>query len=193
MNGKQDSTRYAGFSVPGLNEETRKTMNSAFDAMSQWRNEMQASTERNSAQVFDRMSSAAKAMGWPPEIVETTRNQMMTMSRMQMQMMDQVMDTWEEQLKAPNPAAAMQNMMSKLNQFPMPGFGSPMAGGMPGMPGMPGMGAMGGMPMNPMQFWMQVGEQWQKNWAQAMQVWTQQAGSGGGSGTGTPRKPGSSW
>ena len=58
----------------------------------------------------------------------------------------------------------------------MPKFENPFASmiGMPGMSGMPGMGSMPQMPdftkmANPMQFWMQAAEMWQKNWATAMQ------------------------
>jgi hypothetical protein len=54
----------------------------------------------------------------------------------------------------------------------MPGF--------PGMPQMPGMEGFPAMMANPMQFWMQMGEQWQKNWAQAMQSWTAGANQPGG-------------
>jgi len=58
---------------------------------------------------------------------------------MQIQTMDQMMDAWQEQIKSPNPTA----MLSKLKS--LPGFAT-----------------------NPMQFWMQWAEQWQKAWADAM-------------------------
>ena len=39
---------------------------------------------------------------------------MQTMTKMQIQILDQMMDTWEEQIKSPNPSL----MMSKLNSLP---------------------------------------------------------------------------
>lgn len=117
----------------------------------------------------------------------STREQMLGVARMQAQMIDQMMDAWEAQVKSPNAAGAFPNeMMSKLQQMPgfqgFPGFPGMGAGmpGFPGMPQMPGMEAFSGAMGNPMQFWMQMGEQWQKNWAQAMQMWAQNATPPGG-------------
>jgi hypothetical protein len=36
------------------------------------------------------------------------------------------------------------------------------------------------MAMNPFQFWAQVGEQWQKNWSDAMASWTRDGRPGEG-------------
>ena len=43
-----------------LGDEQRKAMTAAFDAMSKWRQELTTMQEKNSAAVFDKMSSAAK-------------------------------------------------------------------------------------------------------------------------------------
>ena len=155
---------------PQMGEDARKAALAAFDAMSDWRNDMQTSAERHGTKVFDRMTAAAKAMGWPAEAVEATKTQMMAATKMQMQMMDQVMDLWEEQIRSPNPAAAMQAMMSKMQSMSGAGF----AGGMPSMPGLGNMPGLSGNAINPFVFWMQVGEQWQKNWMQMMQQWQNQ-------------------
>ncbi len=106
---------------------------------------------------------------------------MQGVTRMQAQMIDKMMDAWEEQIKSPNPMGAFPTaMMNKMKSMPgvqgMPGMGGAMPG-FPGMPPMPGMDALPGMMANPMQFWLQMGEQWQKNWAQAMQSWTAGAGA----------------
>jgi hypothetical protein len=167
--GKADA-----FKAAGLPEEAQKALTGAFDAMTGWREEIASAAERNSSTVFDQMGTAAKAMGWPAEFVDMTRQQMQQGSKMQMQMMDQVMDVWEQQIKAPgSPLPGMPGMPE------MPKFENPFASmmGMGGMGSMPGMGAMGAMPGmpdftkmgNPMQFWMQTAEMWQKNWATAMQ------------------------
>ena len=178
MIGKSEPAR--PYSTAGgtqsINEDTKKAVRSAFEAMASWRQDMAQHYETNSGQMFDKMAQAAKAMGWPVEIVETTRAQMQQMSKMQLQAIDHVMDVWQQQLTSPNPAAAAQAMLQKLTSMPMSGVNGFQMPGIPGMgqmPSMPGfdMNAMAGM--NPMQMWMQAADQWQKNWTQAMQYWSQ--------------------
>jgi hypothetical protein len=156
-------------SVPALSEEARKAVNAAFDAMSAWRTEMVSNSEKNSGQVIEKMAAAARALGWPDQIVEATRAQMQSITKTQIETMDHVMDAWEEQIKSPNPASAM---LSKLKS--LPSLGS--AGGWP----MPGFGQAGSWPnadafqiaaMNPLRFYMQFAEQCQKGWADAMAFW----------------------
>jgi hypothetical protein len=143
----------------GLPEETRRAMNQAFDALSDWRNELSSVTERKSVAVFDKMGQAAKAMGWPAEFVDMTRQQMQQASKLQMQLMDQVMDIWEQQMKNPGAPVTVPGMAAEMPQFPgaMPGFG------IPGMPGLDMNAAMA----NPMQFWMQAANMWQQSCQQA--------------------------
>ena len=74
-----------------LGEDSRKAVIQAFDAMSNWRSELAEISEKNSDAVFDKMSEAAKALGWPTEFVELSRKQMQNASRMQLQAVDQVM------------------------------------------------------------------------------------------------------
>jgi hypothetical protein len=47
------------------------------------------------------MAAVAQALGWPQEIVETTRAQMQTLTKMQNQAMDQIMDAWEDRSNQP--------------------------------------------------------------------------------------------
>jgi hypothetical protein len=76
---------------------------------------------------------------------------------MQIKMMDRIMDAWEEQLKLPNATTASPSaMLQKLK----PSSGS-------GWPDAFQMGAT-----NPMQFWMQIAEHWQKSWTDVMTGWT---------------------
>lgn len=157
---------YTPMLAPGLSEEARKSVLAAFDAMSAWRSDMMIAGEKGSDRAFEKMAAAAKALGWPAEIVDSARQQMQSVARMQVQMVDQMMDAWEEQLKSANPMSAFPaEMMGRLQSLP----GLP---GMPPMMGLPGMEAFPGMMANPMQFWMAMGEQWQKNWAQALQMWS---------------------
>ena len=88
-------------SVPGLSTDTRKAVNEAFDAMSTWRSETTSNSEKNVAQVIDKMAAAARALGWPEQIVDSTRLQMQNLTKMQIQAIDHMMDTWEEQIKSP--------------------------------------------------------------------------------------------
>ena len=146
-------------SVPGLSDEARKALNAAFDAMSTWRIETVNSSEKNSEQGIEKMAAAARALGWPEQIVDATRAQLQSITKMQIQTMNQMMDAWEEQIKSPNPMTASPSaMLSKLKS--LPSF-SP-AGTWPNAD------AFQMAAMNPMQFWMQWAEQWQKAWAEAM-------------------------
>jgi len=45
------------------------------------------------------MAEAARALGWPEQIVDVTRAQLQSITKMQIQVMDHMMDVWEEQIK----------------------------------------------------------------------------------------------
>jgi hypothetical protein len=151
---------FSSMSAPGLTDEARKAVNAAFDAMSTWRTEIAGNSEKNIENVIDKMAAAARALGWPEQIVEATRTHMQRGSKMQIEMMDQLMDAWEAQIKSPGAMASFPSeMMSKLQPGPRPAGSWPYAEGLQSM-------------ANPFQFWAQVGEQWQKNWADAMATWT---------------------
>jgi predicted O-linked N-acetylglucosamine transferase (SPINDLY family) len=144
----------------GLSDDARKAVNAAFDAMSGWRIETAKNSEKNIGQVIEKMAAAARALGWPEEIIETTRAQMQSITKMQIQMMDHVMDAWEEQIKAPSSLPSA--MTSKLKS--LPSFSA--AGSWPSAD------VFQAAATNPMQFWMQCAEQWQKATAEAMAFWT---------------------
>jgi hypothetical protein len=137
-------------SMPGLSAEARDAVNAVFEAMSTWRTETANSSEKNAAQVIEKMAAAARALGWPEQIVDTTRMQMQNITKIQTKIVDQMMDIWEEQIKSPNPAA----MLSKLKSAP--GFS---AGSWPDADALSA--------FNPFQTYMQLVEQWQKAWASA--------------------------
>jgi hypothetical protein len=148
-------------SVPGLTNEAREAVNAALKAMSSWRNEMADTSEKNGKQVVEGMAKAAPALGWPKQIVDTARTQMQSISEMQIQTMDRMIDAWVEQLKLPNPMATSPSaMLSKLKSLPGVGTGWPNAE------------AFQTAAMNPLQFWMQFAEQRQKTWAETMTFWS---------------------
>jgi len=131
--------------------------------MSAWRSETADVSEKNSRQVIEKMAAAAAALGWPEQIVDAARTQMQSVTEMQIKTMDQMMDAWEEQLKQPNPMNASPSaMLSKLRSSP--GFGA--AGSWPSLD------AFQTAATNPLQFWMQFTEQWQKSWADTVTLWT---------------------
>jgi hypothetical protein len=144
--------------APGLSDGARKAVNAAFDAISTWRTETVKNSEKNLEQVIDKMATAARALGWPEEIAETTRAQMQVITKMQIQMIDQMMDAWEEQIKSPASSSAI---LSKLKSLP-------------------NLSATGSWPsavtsqmaaFNPFGVYMQIAQQWQKACADAMAFW----------------------
>ena len=157
----------------GFDAETRKAFSAVFDAMSSWRDDLSTLTERNSDAVFDKMSVAAKKIGWPDNLVDATRQQMQQASKIQLHMLDQIMDTWQQQINNPqammNPAEFMKNMQQwpgmQMTDNPFTSNAFP---------------SMGSMPTgNPMEFWMQAAEMWQKSWTSAMEMWTKGPPNGG--------------
>ena len=146
--------------APALSDEARKAVNAAFDAMSTWRMETASNSEKNSEQVIEKLAAAARALGWPEQIVDTTRAQMQSITKIQIQTMDQMMDAWEEQIKSPSAMTGSPSaMLSKLTSLP----GVSPAGSWPSANALAA--------TNPMQFWMQWAEQCQKAWADAMALW----------------------
>ena len=136
------STRKLDLSIPGLSNEAREAVNAAFDAMSTWRTETVQSSEKNLEQVIEKMAAAGRALGWPQQIVDATRSQMQTMTKMQIQMMDHTTEVWREQIKSWPSRSPPDNWLDAE--------------------------AFKAMSVNTAQFWTRMGEQWQKNWAQMM-------------------------
>jgi hypothetical protein len=90
----------------------------AFDAMSTWRIETANNSEKNSERVIEKMAAAARALGWPEQIVDAAPVQMQSITKMQIQTMDHMMDVWEQQIKSPNPMTGPSAMLSKLKSIP---------------------------------------------------------------------------
>jgi hypothetical protein len=144
-----------------LSDEARKAVKAAFEAMSAWRTEINNS-EKSSERVTEKMAVAARALGWPEQIVDTTRAQLQSITKMQIQTMDQIMDLWEEQIKSPN---SPSNILSKLNS--LSNFRT--AGSWPGAE------IFQMATLNPLQAYMSFFEQWQKACTNAAASWSQMA------------------
>ena len=158
MPTEERTQKFNPSSVPGLSTEARKALNAAFDAMSNWRTETVNTSEKGIEQVIEKMAAAARALGWPEQIVDATRAQMQSITKMQIQTMDRLMDAWEEQLKSPDPSA----MLSKLKSLPSFGTGG----------SWPSADAFQKAAMNPFQAYTQFAAQCQKAWMDAAGFWT---------------------
>src|SRR5215470_10235407 len=100
----------------GLSDEERKAVKVAVDAMSTWRAEI-VNGEKEIEGLIDKIAAGARALGWPEEIADATPAQMQTMNKMQLQMMDGMMDVWEEQIKSPNTSLTMLSKLRSLSSF----------------------------------------------------------------------------
>jgi len=107
------------------------------------------------------MAAAARALGWPEQIVDATRDQLQNLTKMQIETLDRMMDAWEEQIKSPDAMTASSAMLAKLKS--LPSFRPTAA--------WPNADALQKAAMNPLQLYSQVMEQWQKAWTDAMGFW----------------------
>jgi hypothetical protein len=123
---------------PKLSDEAREAISVAFDAIAECHNEVAAS----SAKVVTKIAQTARVLGWPDQIVSGMINQMQSVIKMQIQMMDQTMEVWREQIKS---WPSRSSPDSRLDAE-----------------------AFKAMSVNTAQFWTRMGEQWQKDWAQMM-------------------------
>jgi ribonuclease D len=127
----------------GLTKEALEGANAALKALATWRNEIADTNQKNGERVLDEMAVAAKTLGWPTQVVDAARTQLKSAAEIQVKTMDQMLDAWEEQLKLPNPMTASPSAM--LSKFTS----------------MPGLTAT---PANPVEVWMKLAEQWQRQW-----------------------------
>ena len=147
----------------GLSDEARKAVNAAFDAISTWRTETVNTSDKNLERVIDKLATAARALGWPEEIVDSARAQIEGVVKVQIQMMDQMMDAWEEQIKSPSSSSAM---LSKLKSLPsLSAAGS-----------WPSSATSQMAAFNPFGIYMQIAQQWQKACADTMAFWAKAGG-----------------
>ena len=123
---------------PKLSDEAREAISAAFDAIAECHNEVAASSEK----VVTKIAEATLVLGWPDQVVSGMINQMQSVTKMQIQMMDHTMEVWREQIKS------WPNRSSPDNWLDAEAFKA--------------------MSVNTAQFWTRMGEQWQKDWAQMM-------------------------
>jgi len=123
--------------------EAREAITAAVEAIADYHNEITSSGEK----VIAKIAQAARSVGWPNEVVSGVVDQAQTAMKAQLQMMNHTMALWREQIKS----------WPDLN----------LAGQWPGPDDFKAMSA------KTAQLWNQMGENWQKNWAQTMMSkWT---------------------
>jgi hypothetical protein len=100
-----------------LNGEARQAVMNAFNAVSQWRGEISLANDRCLTKVVDQVAAAQKAQGWPTSVTVATREHLLMVSKVQTQMIDQLMGDWEHQLKSTStsPDPSMLPMSSTTN------------------------------------------------------------------------------
>jgi hypothetical protein len=145
--------------LTSLSSDARRAATSAFEALEQWRDEIVSVNERHLTKVLDLAATSQRAMGWPEQVTVGTREQLTNASKLQTDMINQVMDAWERQLKSAN-AGFGAGEPFKLEAWPV--FGSPL------MAPAPDIARLQDMAMAPMKFWIQAAEAWQHNWIDAM-------------------------
>src|SRR4029077_15517674 len=127
---------------PKLSDEAREAVNAAFDAIAECHNEVAASREK----VVTKIAQAARVLGWPDQVVSGMINQMQSVTKMQIQMMDHTMEVWREQIKSWPNRSPPDNWLDAE--------------------------AFKAMVVNTAQVWTRMGEQWEKDWAQmVMSQW----------------------
>jgi len=142
---------------PALDSDARQAATLAIDALSKWRNELTAANDRWLRKVLDQMSVVARALDWPDDVLNGTREHLLNASRMQSQIIDQFIDIWSGHLKSATGLKAVPPSLYRTQGTPPRGLSEPLG--------------MKGVTFAPMDFWVQAAETWQRNWASAISLW----------------------
>jgi hypothetical protein len=142
------------------NTDAREAVTSAFEAMEKWRDEIVAVNERHLEKALDLVAGSQRALGWPDHVTTATREYLLKASKIQTQMIGEVMDAWQKQLKS----FASVPSLPEAFRFQMPApSGSARKDSGADMTRFQDLTLM-----TPFMLWMQAAEMWQRNWAQAM-------------------------
>ncbi len=142
------------------NSDAREAVTSAFEALEKWRDEVFTVNERHLTKALDLVAGSQRALGWPDHVATATREYLLKASKIQTQMISQVMDAWEKQLKS----SAGPPALPEAFQFQMlPSSVSSFKGPTSDMLRIQELTLL-----TPFMLWMQAAEMWQRNWAEAM-------------------------
>jgi crotonobetainyl-CoA:carnitine CoA-transferase CaiB-like acyl-CoA transferase len=133
--------------LSGMSEEVRDELVATFEALSNWRHEIETVNERFLNKVLDRTSAVARAMGWPDQAVRTMHEYVERASKAQTQAINQMTEGWERQLKSTTiPLGVPSNF---AQQMPELGSAFPHA-------------KSEFNPLAPWMFWLQTAEMWRR-------------------------------
>jgi hypothetical protein len=137
--------------IPWLNGEARQSVMDAFNAVSHWRDEIAAANDRCLTKVLDQVVAAQRAQGWPNNVTAATREHLLKASKIQTQMIDQLMGQWEQQLKSRDalPDWSMLRMSSTMDPVSE-------------------MMRLSEITLTPFKIWLQAAEAWQRSWVDVM-------------------------
>jgi hypothetical protein len=136
--------------IAGMTKEMGDRVVAAFDALSNWRDEIETANERCLGKVLDQTSAVARSMGWPDEAVKKTREYLQHTAKAQTQLIDQLMEAWKQQLKSPIAPMAIPRGLTGQISGPS---ASTMAGAMPDFDAFAAW-----------KIWLQAAEMWQRTW-----------------------------
>jgi hypothetical protein len=142
--------------IAGLPDEMKKALTTTFDALANWREEVENANKRYLGKVLDQFAKTSRMMGWSDEVISANREATRNVAQMQIKAIDEIMETWKQQLattKGPTgePRLIGYHLMQKPEAFAQnfQAFG----------------------PMAPWMLWLEAAEAWQKTWSSA---WVQQ-------------------
>jgi hypothetical protein len=135
--------------IAGMSKDMRDRVVAAFDALSNWRDEIATANERCLGKVLDQTSAVARSMGWPDEAAKTTRDYLQHTAKVQTQLIDQLIEGWKQQLKSPIAPMAIPRGLTGHTSGPS----ATMASAMPGFDA-----------FAPWKMWLQAAEMWQRTW-----------------------------
>jgi hypothetical protein len=136
-------------SIPGITKEMREELVATFDALSNWRDKIEAANERCLSKVLDRTAAVSRAMGWPDQAVRSTREYLEGASKAQTEVIDQIIEGWKRQLKSGTAPMGIPPGISEHG----PGLASTFVNVKPEF-----------NPLAPWMFWWQAAEMWQRTW-----------------------------
>jgi hypothetical protein len=145
------------------NSDARQAVTSAFEALDKWRDELVSLNERHLTKALDLVASSQRSLGWPDHFTTATRDYLLKASKTQTQMISQVMDAWEKQLRS----SASPPALPEAFQFQMPASSrSTPKDAEAEMLQLQDL-AMA-TPLTPFMLWVQAAQMWQRSWAQAI-------------------------
>jgi hypothetical protein len=141
-----------------LNGEARQALMHAFYAVSQWRDDITLANDRYLTRVLDQVAAAQRAQGWPHSVTVATREQLLRASKVQTQMIDQLMGDWEHQLKSGTGLPESGTGLPDPSMLRLTSTTHPMSEMM----------RLGEMTLTPFKIWLNAAEACQRSWAEAM-------------------------